>query len=387
MTETTSDLGGGLADSLPSTREWDELADRVQAPPFLHSGWIAAWLRAFGGGELRTIEARREGELVALLPMLRQRSRLCSPANWHTPMFGPLSVDAAARDEVVARVFDQSSALVDLSFLDGDGNELESIVRAAREAGRPTVARPVAQSLFIDVDTEIGEYEQCLSRNRRKALRRHRRNLEAEGEVGFEVHDGSTGLDELIAEVFAVEASGWKGKAGTAMSSTPATASFYTDVARWAADRGWLRLALLRLDGRPIACDFALEQGGAWYTLKAGYDEEFRSFGPGALLLFDEVAHCCESPDVSRIELLGHEDDFKASWTTEGSPRTSVSAFTRSPAGLVRWMAATSLERARPSLRRVRDRWRGERGLALAPGALIALDEWVGFVGLAQLPL
>lgn len=348
----------------------------------MRPGWIAAWLKAFGGGDLETIEVRRDGELTALLPMVRRRGRLCSPANWHTPMFGPVGVDAASREEVVARVFEHSSTLVDLGFLDGDGTQLDSIVRAAREAGRPTVARSVAQSLFIDVDTEIAEYERGLSRNRRKALRRHRRNLEAEGEVGFEVHDGSTGLDELLAEVFTVEASGWKGKAGTAMSSTPATASFYTEVARWAADRGWLRLALLRLDGRPIACDFALEQGGAWYTLKAGYDEEFRSFGPGALLLFDEVAHCCESPDTSRIELLGHEDDFKTSWTTEGSPRTSIRAFTRSPAGLLRWAAAASLERARPSLRRIRDRWRGDRGLALTPGALIAMEEWAGFASL-----
>ncbi|MGB7685232.1 MAG: GNAT family N-acetyltransferase [Solirubrobacterales bacterium] len=386
MAETIGDPGGAVAESLPGAVEWDELADRAQAPPFLRPGWIAAWLRAFGGGELRTIEVRRGGELAAILPMVTRGGRLCAPVNWHTPMFGPLGIDREARVEVVARAFDQPSPVVDLNLVDGDDGELESIARVAREAGRSTLSRPVAHSPYIRLESDFAEYERSLSRNRRKALRRHRRKLEEEGAVRFEVHDGRTGLDDLIAEVFTVEAAGWKGRKGTAMSSKPETARFYTDVARWAADRGWLQIALLRLDGRPIACDFALQQDGAWYTLKAGYDEEFRSFGPGALLLADEIAHCCELPDLSRIELLGHEDSFKASWTTLSSPRTRIRSFSKSPVGLCRWAGAACWERARPYLRRLRGR-RGARGFVLGPGAPFALEDWVGLVGFIQLPI
>src|SRR5438105_12628854 len=36
----------------PLAREWDDLADRVSAPPFLRSGWTAAWWLAFGRGHL-----------------------------------------------------------------------------------------------------------------------------------------------------------------------------------------------------------------------------------------------------------------------------------------------------------------------------------------------
>ena len=35
--------------------------------------------------------------------------------------------------------------------------------------------------------------------------------------------------------------------------------TFYRRVAAWAAERDWLRLAFLRLDGRPLAFDLALE--------------------------------------------------------------------------------------------------------------------------------
>jgi len=32
----------------PLAAEWDDLADRTSAPPFLRPGWFAAWEEAFG---------------------------------------------------------------------------------------------------------------------------------------------------------------------------------------------------------------------------------------------------------------------------------------------------------------------------------------------------
>jgi CelD/BcsL family acetyltransferase involved in cellulose biosynthesis len=353
VSEATGELeGGGQVESLPAAGEWDALAELADAPPFLRPGWVAAWMRAFGRGELQVVEVRRDADLVGVLPMQRHGKAMRAPTNWHTPMFGPLGIDARAREELLGSLF-EGPVTVELNHLGGCATAGDAVAEAARGDGRLVVARAVSRSPFIQLEGDFADYEQTLSRNRRKALRRHRRKLEDEGALQLEVHDGRTDLDQLLAELYAVEASGWKGENGTAISSREDTQRFYTDVARWAAARGWLRLAFHRLDGRPIACDFALEHGGVWYTLKAGYDEEFRSFGPGALLLRDEIAHCCEQ-GVSRIELLGHEDSFKASWTDQFSERTWVRAFGKTPAGAVRWAGIASWERVRPALRRVK---------------------------------
>jgi hypothetical protein len=69
----------------------------------------------------------------------------------------------------------------------------------------------------------------------------------------------------------AIEASGWKGERGAAIISRPETRSFYTEVSRWAARNGWLRLAFLRLDGRALAFQCGLEDGGTHYFLKGGF--------------------------------------------------------------------------------------------------------------------
>jgi CelD/BcsL family acetyltransferase involved in cellulose biosynthesis len=334
-------------------REWEALAERLDAPPFLRPDWTSAWMRAFGAGDLRLVESRRGEELVAVLPMLQRRSVLRSPTNWHTPLFGPLGVDSAARSELLASLFAAPETTVALGNFGGAGTGAEEVAAAAREAGRLVVQRQLGRSPYIPLEGDFETYESTLSRNRRKALRRHRRKLEGEGELEFEVHDGRADLERLLEDLFAVEASGWKGERGTAISSRPETQRFYTEVATWAAERGWLRLAFYRLDGRPIACDLALLQGGVWYTLKAGFDEDLRAFGPGALLLRDEIAHCCEL-GLTRIELLGEEDEFKASWTDCATERFQVRAFRRVPAGAGRWAAIAAAERARPPLRRLK---------------------------------
>jgi CelD/BcsL family acetyltransferase involved in cellulose biosynthesis len=91
-------------------------------------------------------------------------------------------------------------------------------------------------------------------------------------------------LDELLEEVFRIEGSGWKGTYGTSINLHPATRRFYTEVAQWAAKRGWLWLAFLRLNGRTIAVDYCLEYSKVHCALKTGYDPTYERFSSGKVL-------------------------------------------------------------------------------------------------------
>jgi CelD/BcsL family acetyltransferase involved in cellulose biosynthesis len=349
--------------------EWEQLAERVDGSPFLRPGWILPWLRAFGTGSPEAIVVRRDDELAAVLPMQRRRGRLRSPANWHSPFFGPLVVDEEARELLLDGLFGGAAASVELGLLQTD----RDLIACARGSGRRVVGRPLAACPVVDIAGCFDDYERGLSRNRRRSLRRCLRALETCGSVTFDVHAGLDGLDEALEDMLRIEASGWKGRRGSAIASCSKTTGFYTDVARWAASRGWLRLSTLRLDGRPIACDYSIEHQGAWYSLNTGYDEDYRTFGPGALLLREQLRHCFEN-GTSCLELLGIEDSFKLSWTDRSCARTRVEAFDRSPAGLIRWSVATSRERVRPAVRWLRHAF------------VSALTTWDG-LGLEALPV
>lgn len=350
-----SSEAGAVGTGAALSRAWEELAERADASPFLRPGWFEAWTRAFAGGAgLEALEVR-EGELLTgLVPILRRGEDLVTPTNWHTPLFGPLGVDQAAREQVLAQLL-SGGERISITHFGGAGTEPADLVASASRAGRRVAIRRLPHSPVIQLPDEFAVYEASLSKNRRKALRRHRRKLEQLGKLEFEVHDGRQDLERLLGDLFAVEASGWKGEQGTAISSRPETQLFYTEVAQWAAERGWLRLAFHRLGGRAVACDFVLEHGGTWYTLKAGYENELRSHGPGALLLRDEIAYCCER-GISRIELLGEEDEFKASWADGFTERARIRIFPPTPAGVGNWAASAAWEWARPPLRDLKRR-------------------------------
>jgi CelD/BcsL family acetyltransferase involved in cellulose biosynthesis len=118
----------------------------------------------------------------------------------------------------------------------------------------------------------------------------------------------------------------------------------------WAAAKGWLRLAFLRLDGRPIAFEYLLEQNRTLFFLKGGYDERYRSVGPGILLLHDLMAASFER-GLAGVELLGKDDPYKVRWADGVRPRSVLAAYAPTLGGSLRYALRGSLLVARNAVR------------------------------------
>jgi CelD/BcsL family acetyltransferase involved in cellulose biosynthesis len=311
---------------------WDELAGEADAPPFLRPGWFSAWWDAFGAGRLLILTARRGGRLVGVMPLSRRGGVLGSPTNWHTPLYGPVAADEQARRAILDGILAQRARRIDLSFVDAG----DSVARELREQGgsRHYVERTMMRSPYLPIEADWETYWQGVSGKLRQTVRRCSRRLAEIGEVSLEVESGADRLDELLTEGLRVEASSWKGRSGTAIASDPRTVRFYSDLARWAASRGVLRLAFLRVDGRALAFHFALESQNRYYLLKPGYDEEFRKAGPGTVLT-QKMVERAFTLGLDSYEFLGADDEHKLRWTSEVHPRVRIQAFASSPAGVV----------------------------------------------------
>jgi CelD/BcsL family acetyltransferase involved in cellulose biosynthesis len=331
----------------PLAAEWDELADRAHASVFLRPGWFAAWRRAFGRGRLELIAARDEGRLVGLAALERGRVVLRSPTNWHTPLWAPLAEDAETLRALTRAMVRRARPWLSLGFVDVGTAELD----ACREATASCRSRiyTLEESPYVVLNGTWEDYEGRLSAKRRANLKRLSRRLSERGRVEFDVRDGRDELARLLEEGFHVEASGWKGERGTAISSAPETRAFYEEVGAWAAGRGWLRLGFLRLDGRALAFDFAVEEGGTHSLLKTGFDAAWRSFAPGVLLRERMIEHCF-GRGLETYEFLGDAAEWKREWVDSTRQRVALEAFRRTPAGAVGW---TTWAYARPAARRV----------------------------------
>jgi CelD/BcsL family acetyltransferase involved in cellulose biosynthesis len=316
---------------------WDELADRVGALPWIRRGWVEAWLRAFGGRPEIYVASDHEG-FTGVLPLIRRRNELLSPTNWHTPAFGPVVRKASAMNELFGAVLGKRPRRLDLRFLPKESGAVESVVDEAQRAGYRVIAREAIRSPYISLEGSWEGLEKRLARKLRNDLRRCQRRLEEKGNVSVEISTGEKRLESLLDEGFGIEGSGWKDEKGTAVDSTATTERFYRDVARWAQGQGWLRLAFLRLDGRPIAFDFVLEVENVLYDVKGGYDRELARHSPGKVLLRELLTRAF-ARRISSFEFLGESEPYKLAWTRMTRERWIVQAFSRSPLGMAEWAA------------------------------------------------
>jgi CelD/BcsL family acetyltransferase involved in cellulose biosynthesis len=320
----------------PLVTEWERLAQHLGASPFLWPGWVEAWWHAFGTtGQLQILTAYQDGHLAGVLPLRRLRGALRSTTNDHTPLFGFLVANELAAHKLAQALFSQNARRIDLSLLLPDDTALP-LARAAADAERYRVfTESIEEMPYVAIDgMSWDSYEKGLGKNLRGDVRRRRRRLEEEGDLTLDVLDGTQGLDELLQEGFRVEGSGWKGAEGTSIDAHPTTRRFYTEVAHWATERGWLRLAFLRLDGRALAFDYCLEFGGTHYMLKTGYDPAYERFSPGKVLRHLMLARAF-SEGLASYEFLGRFDPWKQKWTNTCRKLQSVHMFAPTALGFL----------------------------------------------------
>jgi CelD/BcsL family acetyltransferase involved in cellulose biosynthesis len=344
--------------------EWDRLADRTGAAPFLRPGWIEAWWRAFGTGRLEVLREEGEGRVRALLPVRHRHGAVSSPSNSHSPRFGLLREDRAAGEALLGELFARRPDQVSLGFLGALGPGLEELTATAETAGYRSLQRTLERSPFVTVDGDWEEYERSLGRSVRSDLRRCRRRLEELGRVALDVEHDTAHLEEALA----VESLGWKGTAGTAILSASQTARFYGEVARWAAASGRLRLIFLRVDGHPVAFHLALEDDQTYFPLKGGFDPAFRAQSPGRLLIHATLERAF-AVGLRRYEFLGDFDAYKLRWATEAYDRVLFQAFAPSPVGRARWAA---FAHGRPLAKRAVDGLRRRRAASAPKSGSVA---------------
>lgn len=334
--------------------EWEALAERTSAAPYLRPGWVGAWWRAFGTGRLELRIVRRGGRLAALLPLGLRGGVQSSPTNWHSPEFGWLADSAEAATVLLDGLFASRPRRLALAFLASEPARLAE--ERARAHGYRVIRRTQQESPFVPIASDWETYRLGLRKNLRSNLTRRRKLLDARGASLVEVSSGEPRerLEELLAEGFEIEAAGWKGKQGTAIASGAAYRRFYTEVARWAAARGWLRLAFLRLDGRALAFDYCLEYGDVHAMLKTGYDPGFAELSPG-LLLREAMIERAFRAGLASYEFLGGVEPWKLQWAEHRRPRELLQSFRPSPLGLVDW---TLFQYGRPLAKRLRARVR-----------------------------
>jgi len=311
----------------PLRDEWNQLlAESIGDTPFLRHEWLALWWKYFGAGRrLAVFLARREGRLVAALPLMEFRATIAgvpvttlqSLTNYHSFRFNAICApgEEAALEAIWSHLRARTRRwdVVRLEEVPADAPVLEPFLRAARRDGSPVGAWRGAQVPYLPTTGTWEHYRASLSKNMRANLRKKDRRLREEGEVCYRTLSVPVDVATALEVGLKLEGSGWKAAQGSAIISNPALTGFYTDWAVVAAAHGWLRLSFLDVAGTPVAFDFSTLYGGRYYDLKMGYDPTWEKFSVGQLLKAEILQRCFET-EAREYDFLGETMRAKDDW-------------------------------------------------------------------------
>jgi CelD/BcsL family acetyltransferase involved in cellulose biosynthesis len=333
--------------------EWDAILPGEPTPFDLHC-WHLAWLGAFAGGrQLAVCTVREEGALTGALPLLRVGGRLEAMSNVHSNLFRPLAAGPEAMDALIAAALEGTRGIT-LAELPDEDPAVGRLAAGARDAGMMVLTEPGTASPIVATDGDPDAWAAGANSNWIKRVRRYRRKLKKDHEATFVLLESPADLEAELAAAFALEASGWKGSAGTAIVSQPQTEAFYRGVATAFHAREELILNRIMLDGELAAFNICIDYGGRLYALKTAYNESFRKIAPGLVLQVTLVEACFER-GLDAYEILGETAEWKRNLATSHRTHSTLRGYRRNPVGFARYGYRRA---ARPRLRSVYRRLR-----------------------------
>jgi len=307
----------------PVAAEWWALAARALEPNvFYEPAFARAAAPVFGQGVGAVLVWSRgaPARLVGFFPGRIERRRYGVPlpvlTGW-THAYAPLGVPLVDRDgaeAIVAAWLDHVATspelpkIVLLPYLPVDNPFARMLDGILARRGGAAVSFAEHKRALLDPGAErTGYLERAIPGKRRKELRRQRKRLADHGAVTVtstgEPGAVAKGLDSFLA----LEAAGWKGRAGTAVRGNEALEKFMAGAVHALADEGKARLARLFVGTRPIAAFVTLTSGATAWCWKVAYDEEFAHASPGMQLLLDVTQDLLDDPRIARADSCATE--------------------------------------------------------------------------------
>ncbi len=285
--------------------EWDALAARAAEPnPFYESWYLLPSLRAFDAErQVKLLRFECDGALAGLLPIAREPKYYRWPfpqlRGWaHDNCFLGAPLVAKGQGRAFWRALldwadrNAGTALfLHLAHIPLSGPLHDALSAVLAEQNRPAALVLREERAMLASSLPADAYlEASLSGKKRKELRRQSNRLAELGEVHFTRDEGDAGLERWIDQFLELEHSGWKGSAGSALSSHHTTEALFREALAGAAAQGRLERITLWLDVEPLAMlvNFLTPPGA--FSFKTAFDERYSRFSPGVLLQRENLA-------------------------------------------------------------------------------------------------
>ena len=146
----------------------------------------------------------------------------------------------------------------------------------------------------------------------RNTVFRKQRKLEREHGYHIRLYSGDE-LQQGLADYNTVYNASWK--------AHELYDAFISGLAKRFAEAGWLRLAVLYICDQPAAAQFWFVAHGKASIFKLAYDEAWKRYSPGSILIAYLMEYVIDTDKVEEIDFLTGNDAYKQEWMSQRRDR------------------------------------------------------------------
>jgi CelD/BcsL family acetyltransferase involved in cellulose biosynthesis len=322
---------------------------------FLTWEWLFTWWKHLSETrKLSLVAVHQNQRLIALAPLALRPAGLGGISPFRSLEFlGTGSVGSDYLDLIVERGKEREALralatdmigrkrALDLRQVKVGASLIEDLAgQLGQREGWGMVAQKTDVCPFIPLSGHTWpSYLAALGSQHRYNFQRRLKNLHKQFDVRFEPARTEAERAEALRILIALHHMRWGERGGSDGLHTPSLLSFHEEFSRLAFARGWLRLFVLRLDGKPAAALYGLRYGRVFYFFQSGFDAAYAKESVGLVTMGLAIKSALEE-GAEEYDLLHGDEGYKFQWARETRDLARLTLYPAGALGRVHRRAA-----------------------------------------------